>query len=55
MRPRRISQELYLTWKSLCQKDEDLGVLRSRIWTGVEKVVLGKLHRQVTPGFVLQG
>lgn len=45
MRPKRISQELYLAWKSLGQKDGDLGVLRSKIWTGVETTV-----RQTTPG-----
>lgn len=45
MRPKQISQELYLAWKSLGQKDEDLWVLRSKIWTGVETTL-----RQTTPG-----
>lgn len=45
MRPKRISQELHLAWKSLGQKDEDLGGLRSKIRTGVETTV-----RQTTPG-----
>lgn len=39
MRPNQISEELYPAWESLGQKDEDVGVLWSKIWTEVEMTV----------------